>query len=60
MNFYNQLKLVLKKAPTDVTLLLESSVSVNKDDNFHIKVERNESDETRFVFDSLLSFFDEE
>ena len=46
--------------PADVALLLESSVCVNKDDNFHIKVERNEGDETRFVFDSLLSFFDEE
>ena len=45
---------------TDVTLLLESSANINKDDNFHIKVERNEDDETRFVFDSLLSFFDEE
>lgn len=46
--------------PADVALLLESSVNINKDDNFHIKVERNEGDETRFVFDSLLSFFDEE
>lgn len=45
---------------TDVTLFLESSANINKDDNFHIKVERNEDDETRFVFDSLLSFFDEE
>lgn len=46
--------------PTDVALLLDSSKDILTTDKFFVKVERNEGDETRFVFDSLLSFFDEE
>lgn len=49
---------------SDINLLLATSVDISLEDNFYIKVEEtglSEGEEkTNFVFDSLLSFFDEE
>lgn len=49
---------------TDVNLLLETSVDVATTDNVYIKIEETGlsegAEKTRFVFDSLLSFFDDE
>lgn len=45
--------------PTDVELLLSTSIEINTTDKYFVEIGEVGENKTRFVFDCLLSFFDE-